>query len=80
MNREKVLEQGSRILEIITQSMSLKAFSESGKMPPSAECIKSCCSELSQTYDKAYGGFGSAPKFPQPGKIDIFVILKLYEM
>lgn len=66
VNREKVLEQGSRILEIITQSMSLKAFSESGKSPPSPECIQGCCSELSSSYDKAYGGFGSAPKFPQP--------------
>ncbi|GFS41866.1 spermatogenesis-associated protein 20 [Trichonephila inaurata madagascariensis] len=66
INRDKVLEQGSRILEIITQSMSLKAFSESGKMPPSIECIKSCYSELAQTYDKEFGGFGSPPKFPQP--------------
>ncbi|KAF8766595.1 Spermatogenesis-associated protein 20 like protein [Argiope bruennichi] len=66
VNREKVLEQGSRILEIITQSMSLKAFSESGKMPPSIDCIKNCYTELVQTYDKEYGGFGSAPKFPQP--------------
>ncbi|XP_054711085.1 spermatogenesis-associated protein 20-like [Uloborus diversus] len=66
INKDKVLDQGSRILEIIIQSMSLKAFSESGKAPPSLECVKSCVSELIQSYDKAYGGFGSAPKFPQP--------------
>ncbi|XP_015920696.1 spermatogenesis-associated protein 20 isoform X2 [Parasteatoda tepidariorum] len=66
VNRVKVMEQGSRILEIITQSMSLKAFSESGKMPPSMDCIKNCFLELLHTYDKEYGGFGSAPKFPQP--------------
>lgn len=49
--------------------MSLKAFSESGKCPPSPECIKACVLELSSSYDKEYGGFGNAPKFPQPGKI-----------
>ena len=63
------MEQGSRILEILTQSMSLKAFSESGKCPPSPECIKNCVLELVSSYDKEYGGFGSAPKFPQPGKV-----------
>ncbi|GIY97589.1 spermatogenesis-associated protein 20 [Caerostris extrusa] len=76
VNKDKVLEQGSRILEIIIQSMSLKAFSESGKMPPSIECIKNCYSELAQTYDKEYGGFGSAPKFPQP--VIFSFLLRMY--
>lgn len=69
VNREKVMDQGSRILEIIIQSMSLKAFSESGKAPPGLECVKSCQEELVQSYDKEYGGFGNAPKFPQPGNL-----------
>ncbi|KAG8195374.1 hypothetical protein JTE90_001391 [Oedothorax gibbosus] len=66
VNREKVMDQGSRILEIIIQSMSLKAFSESGKTPPALECLKGCLEELSQSYDKEFGGFANAPKFPQP--------------
>lgn len=64
-NKEKVIEQGSRILDIIAHSVSLKP-SGSGCFPPSLDCIDTCYSQLCHSYDKTYGGFGSSPKFPQP--------------
>lgn len=41
--------------------------SEEGEGPPGSSCIQNAYAHLSKRVDKEYGGFGSAPKFPQPG-------------
>jgi len=42
---------------------------ESGhKSLPNCKCaVRRCFSTLTSTYDQKMGGFGEAPKFPQPG-------------
>ncbi|XP_046660739.1 spermatogenesis-associated protein 20 isoform X1 [Homalodisca vitripennis] len=36
---------------------------------PGAECWQLCMEQLSDHYEPTYGGFGLAPKFPQPGNL-----------
>ena len=35
---------------------------------PGAECIDKLFSDMANSFDGEMGGFGGAPKFPQPGK------------
>ena len=37
--------------------------------PPTPLCIKMAASTLSEKFDGRYGGFGTLPKFPQPGEL-----------
>lgn len=39
-------------------------------MKPNPKTWIKCYSDLSKTYDEDWGGFGMAPKFPQPSIID----------
>ena len=43
------------------------AHSEEEEGPPGSSCLQRAYKQLSERVDKQYGGFGSAPKFPQPG-------------
>ena len=43
------------------------AQSEEGEGPPGSSCLQQTFRILRDREDKQYGGFGSAPKFPQPG-------------
>lgn len=40
---------------------------EEGEGPPGSSCIQRAYQMLSSREDKEHGGFGTAPKFPQPG-------------
>ena len=44
------------------------AESEEGEGPPGSSCLQQALKTLGDREDKQYGGFGAAPKFPQPGK------------
>ena len=41
--------------------------SEDGDGPPGCSCVQRAHQTLAAREDKKYGGFASAPKFPQPG-------------
>ena len=41
--------------------------SEDEEGPPGSSCVQRAHQTLHAREDKQYGGFGSAPKFPQPG-------------
>lgn len=43
--------------------------SEEGEGPPGLSCIHKAFQTLQAQEDKHNGGFGSAPKFPQPGMV-----------
>ncbi|KAG0413509.1 hypothetical protein HPB47_009341, partial [Ixodes persulcatus] len=66
-NRTKLLDQGSRIVEILRQASDLRSSDEQG----SGRCRVHLgerggpARQLSRSYDEAAGGFGKAPKFPQ---------------
>ena len=51
---------------------------EEGEGPPGTACIQKAYRALSERVDKRNGGFGSAPKFPQPGTVySTFVCLSI---
>jgi uncharacterized protein len=69
--REDVSLQGKRLVE------QLETFS---RMQPSTEMIDSSLLDdayrgLRSSFDATYGGFGGAPKFPQPMTIDLLLRL-----
>ncbi len=35
--------------------------------------LKNACAELREAYDPVYGGFGGAPKFPQPARLEFLL-------
>lgn len=75
-NRTKLLDQGSRIVEILRQASDLRSSDEqeagaaastsgSEAVPRASTVAATCFEQLSRSYDEAAGGFGKAPKFPQ---------------
>ncbi|XP_040071378.1 spermatogenesis-associated protein 20 isoform X4 [Ixodes scapularis] len=75
-NRAKLLDQGSRIVEILRQASDLRSSDEreagaaastsgSEAVPRASTVAATCFEQLSRSYDEAAGGFGKAPKFPQ---------------
>jgi uncharacterized protein YyaL (SSP411 family) len=64
--RAAVEEQGSDVVQRIGR---ISALRESGD-PLSEEVLLQAQAGLRQAFDPAWGGFGSAPKFPQPMTIE----------
>lgn len=62
-NRDKIEEQGSVIMDAITKATTTKATSEG---LPGNRCVQQAFESLDRKFDEEHGGFGSAPKFPQP--------------
>ncbi|XP_070580989.1 spermatogenesis-associated protein 20-like isoform X2 [Ptychodera flava] len=60
---EVVSKQGTMIIDALTENTALTL---ADKNLPGAEAVKKCYEQLEESYDKQYGGFGQAPKFPQP--------------
>ena len=56
--------RGSTILDALMQAMTVAS---EGQSLPGPESIEKCYSQLTDSYDQRLGGFGDAPKFPQPG-------------
>jgi uncharacterized protein len=60
--RDDVDRQGARVVDAIARSASLVASGE----PLTDEISTQALAELRRSFDETWGGFGSAPKFPQP--------------
>jgi uncharacterized protein YyaL (SSP411 family) len=65
-------EQGNRLVEQNRRLAEAIAALEParGAAPPLAAARDAALSELERTFDRAHGGFGSAPKFPHPFELD----------
>jgi uncharacterized protein YyaL (SSP411 family) len=61
-NREKIIEQGERIIEVLRESQS--ASEDSRKID--IDVLDKAFEQFSRTFDAHEGGFGNAPKFPRP--------------
>lgn len=55
------LEQGTQILKHEHEDL------------PTIKAIYHLYEMLEKVYDEKYGGFGKAPKFPQPGENNMFI-------
>jgi uncharacterized protein YyaL (SSP411 family) len=70
--REAVLEQSAAVMQYLERDLSA---SEEGR-PLDSELFAGVLRQLQSQYDARYGGFGSAPKFPQPMLIDLLFRLR----
>ncbi len=59
--RDEVLAQGERVLRVVGQGARLAARDEPGE-----EVLREAFELLRGAFDRRFGGFGGAPKFPQP--------------
>jgi uncharacterized protein YyaL (SSP411 family) len=67
--REDVLEQGSRVLAGIGRLAEASA----PKDPLGQEILTGALANLRRAYDVHWGGFGGAPKFPQPMTLELLL-------
>jgi uncharacterized protein len=71
--RDDVDRQGARVVDAIARSASLVASGE----PLTDEISTQALAELRRSFDETWGGFGSAPKFPQPTTLGFLVRMAL---
>ncbi len=67
--REDVIRQGHAMLHALQASAELEASGEPIREPELAAAIAA----LERHYDRAHGGFGRAPKFPQASIIELLL-------
>ena len=66
-------------MEVLRNVVGVAHSEEEG--PPGSSCLQRAYKQLSERVDKQYGGFGSAPKFPQPGIYShVYVHRKIFEV
>jgi hypothetical protein len=63
--RERVLAQAERVAEAVQGHLSR----QEERVEPSVELVQAAVDQLLGSYDPENGGFGSAPKFPQPSNL-----------
>ncbi|XP_022091414.1 spermatogenesis-associated protein 20-like [Acanthaster planci] len=62
---DKMSQQASEILDALQRATVTKAPSDGGALAVDAS-ISTCYRQLARSFEPQYGGFGGAPKFPQP--------------
>jgi uncharacterized protein len=67
--RAEVIAQADRLAAAVSESMSRQG--EPG--PVSTATIQASTDQLLNMYDQEHGGFGQAPKFPQPAYLDFLL-------
>lgn len=63
-NREGICKQGAALAEAVKEATTVEATTD---FPKVEQVVVRCYDHLEETFDKKLGGFGRAPKFPQPG-------------
>ncbi len=71
--REDVERQGGRVVDAISRAASQSASPE----PLTDEITSQALAELRRAFDETWGGFGSAPKFPQPMTLEFLLRMAL---
>ena len=74
-DRESVRQKSAKVMGVLRNVVAVSGGGEKGEGPPGSSCVQNAHRSLSEREDKEYGGFGSAPKFPQPGKKTIHICL-----
>ncbi|MDQ4108510.1 MAG: thioredoxin domain-containing protein [Actinomycetota bacterium] len=67
--RGDVERQGDQVVDAITRAASLTASPE----PLTDEITSQAMAQLRRSFDETWGGFGSAPKFPQPMTLEFLL-------
>ena len=66
-DRNRIINQGTRIIDAIFEAVSVSGKGQEGGLPGTG-CIQRGCEMLEKRFDSKYGGYGNAPKFPQPSE------------
>ena len=69
-DREQILLSGDQITKHILASNTITSID---KAPPDEATLNQAALTLAQSYDWKYGGWGKAPKFPQPMAIEFLL-------
>jgi uncharacterized protein YyaL (SSP411 family) len=64
--REDARRQAGRVLDAVRRSGALRASAD----PLSEDILRQAFSQLESSLDREWGGFGAAPKFPQPMTVE----------
>ncbi|HEV3474028.1 MAG TPA: thioredoxin domain-containing protein [Actinomycetota bacterium] len=67
--REEVLTQGRQIVEALGRNSAFRASSD----PLDEGILRQAHGAMHQTFDPDWGGFGMAPKFPQPMTVEFLL-------
>ena len=67
--REDILDQASRVTGMLQAAAQ---FTPADEPLPTREAIDDAAAKLAEQFDREWGGFGRAPKFPQP---DLYELL-----
>ncbi|MDO4973019.1 MAG: thioredoxin domain-containing protein [Eubacteriales bacterium] len=62
-DRASLLKTGEQITALLREERA------PGKAAPDEELVRLAAAQLADSYDKEYGGFGTAPKFPSPHQL-----------
>ncbi len=73
--RTELLEQGDRVLSAIGRTGALR----SSGTPLTARILEEALAQLRQRFDPRWGGFGGAPKFPQPMTLEFALRMSVRE-
>ncbi len=71
--RSDVITQAERLTEAVSEALTQRGIPG----PVGANSIKTATNQLLNMYDREHGGFGDAPKFPQPAYLDF--LLSVYQ-
>jgi uncharacterized protein len=67
--REEILAQGARVIDAVGRAGRL----EPSRDPLSDDVAQQAFARLRSTFDERWGGFGGAPKFPQPMTLEFLL-------
>ena len=71
--RGEVLERADALAESLDGGAKLAAGHASGELVLGPDLVDAGCAELAGVFDKEWGGFGHAPKFPQPANLELLL-------
>src|SRR5205807_9972337 len=71
--RDDLTDQGKRVAEALSQGSTLVESRE----PLTEEILRGAHGALTQAFDQEWGGFGGAPKFPQPMTLEFLLRMHL---
>ena len=73
--REEILDQGQKVVGALSRGTAFRASSD----PLDEGILRQAHGALHQTFDPEWGGFGLAPKFPQPMTTEFLLRMHLRE-
>ncbi len=70
---DEVLEAASRLRHALAAAQSGDAAEQAETDAPGLELVDAAVAALDRAFDSVYGGFGGAPKFPQPMTVELLL-------